>query len=59
MTLWRGVQLESKIIAKWNVTKLVVYIGVQQRKNPTSRYCQTYTANFELSLKREKFKLNF
>jgi len=32
-------QLESKIIAKWNVTELVIYIGVQQRKNPPSRYC--------------------
>jgi len=31
------VQLESKVIAQWNVTQLVVYIGVQQRKNPTSR----------------------
>jgi len=30
-------QLESKVIASWNVTQLIIYVGVQQRKNPTSR----------------------
>jgi len=33
-----GVQLESKVIAKWNVLDLVFYLGVQQRRNPASRY---------------------